>query len=861
MRVFKKAIIIILSIIFFFFILIAILTSIYSEEICKNAIKKLSTNINAKIEIANYKLSFLRSIPYATIILDNVEIGSAKDFKLLYYTKSIDQTKFLTAKQVVIKFNLIKLLKNEYKINQILVRDGLIQILENQKNKSNLNYSKLSMQTEAVSIFELKKIALINMAILYCKEEYHTLYNTYSENLSVSGTLNGKENSAKIEGELKYLTVFRENETINFKNKFLIQTKFRNKKNHLEIIDGYFNFKGLKLYFSGGCDLIKPYKYKMNFRTDKTTALVLNNFLPEKKLIFSNGHLTATGSLSGTLTYLDLSRFEVEMMLRGVAIEDSSKLSKFKNIDGLFKISNNDKHSYLFKIITLSGYWFNSSFNLNGNITYCDSINIDISISSNIEAVDLNKFLIRRGSDIKFANGSLQIKSSITGPVFIDKRYSKVIFRKVKYGYKVKLNDLCFEKMKNSKFFGNINGEMESINNGLLVKSISGNLNSNNFTFKGEISGLNIFYLDSLRDIGFIGNLKFKTLNFNTLLDKYKNATTKNAKRIWVSAALKTEVDTLIYKKIVAYNMGSNISFSDSELIISNITGSINNGILLNGYFKSSIHNNILDVSSGCFIKNIDLKDMLKSFENFGQDELTDKNILGNLSGNLNCSIRFDENGKLIRKNLSAIADIKIQNGELIDFKPVEKLSKFVDISELNDIKFAELKNVFLLENNIIYIPSMRINSSAINLSISGTHSLDNEYEYHFKVLLSDILFKKSKFRNKMGRNSEESSNKEKGFYVYVMIKGKGDKYNSTIDSKHAMEGFIGKMRNEKTELKAILSEEYGFFNKDSIKKEEESIMPGKKFYLESEEIKTKNRSKDKKARKAKRDSIEWDDK
>jgi hypothetical protein len=860
MRILKKTIIIALSIIILFFILITILTSIYSEEICKNVIKKLSTNINAKIEIANYKLSFLRSIPYATVILDRVEIGSANGFKLFYYAKSIDQTKFLTAKQVVIKFNLFRLLKNEYKINQVLFRDGLVQILENKKNESNLNYSKLNMQTETVSILELKKLALINMAILYCKEEYHTLYNTYSENLNMSGTLNGKENSAEIEGKLKYLTVFRDNDTMNFKNHFLIQTKFKHKENHLEIIDGYFNFKGLKLYFSGGCDLIKPYRYKMNFRTDKTTALFLNNFLPEKKLNFSNGHVTATGSLSGTLTYLDLSRFDIEMMLRGVAIEDSSTLLKFKNIDGLLRISNYDKHSYLFKIITLFGYWYNSSFNLSGNITYCDSINIEMSVSSNIEAVDFNKFLIRSGSDIKFANGSLQIKSSIAGPVFIDKQYNKLIFRRVKYGYKVKLNDLCFEKMKNSQFFSNIYGEIEFISNGFSVKSISGNLNNNNFNFRGEISGLNLFNLDSLRHIGLIGYLKFKTLNFNTLLGKYKNATTENAKRILVRATMKIDVDTLIYKKIVAYGLSSNISYSDSELNIRNITGSINNGNLLNGYFKSFSHNNILEVSSGCFIKNIDLKEMLRSFENFGQDELTDKNILGNLSGNLNCSIKFDENGKFIKKGLSAVADIKIQNGELIDFKPVKKLSKFVDISELNDIKFAELKNMFILENNIIYIPSMRINSSAINLSISGTHSLDNEYEYHFKVLLSDILFKKSRLRNKMGKNSEVSSDKEKGFYIYVMIKGKDDKYNSTIDSKLAMESFVGKMRNEKTELKAILSEEYSFFSKDSIKNEGESIIPSKKISLESEEIRTKIR-KDKKARKANRDSIEWDDK
>jgi hypothetical protein len=860
MGIFKKTSIIILSIILFLFILITILTNIYSEEICKNIIKKLSTNINAKIEIANYKLSFLRSIPYATVILDRVEIGSTRDFKLLYYAKSIDQTKLLTAKKIVIKFNLFKLLKKEYTINQILVSDGIIQILENKQNKKNLNYFKLNIQTKAISILELKKLVFINMAIIFCKEEYLVLYHTYSENLSIRGIINGKENSAEIEGKFKYLTVYRDNDSINLKNQFLLQTKFIRRKNHLEMLDGYLNYNDLKLYFYGSCDLVKPYNYKMNFRTDKTKTSILNSFLPERKLKLSNGYVSATGLLSGTLTYLNLSRFKAEMMFRRIKLEDSSNLLKCKDIDGLLKISNNDKYSYIFKIQNLSGYWCNSRFNINGNVTCCDSIIVDISVSSSIKAVDLNSFLSSSGSDIKFSEGSMQINSLFTGPFFIDRQYSKFDFRKVKYGFKVKMDDLFFEKMKNAQSFNRINGEVEYKRNVLSVKSISGNLNSNNFEFRGEITGLNLFYLDSLKNIAFVGNLKFKTLNFNTLFGEYKNNTTNNDKTISVNAELKIAIDTLVYKKIAAYNLGSNISYNDSALIVNNIKGHINNGNITNGYFKSFSHNSTKEVSSGCFIKDIDLKEMLKSFENFSQNELTDKNILGYISGNLSCSMKFDEHGKMIKKSLSAIADIKIKNGELIDFKPVMKLSKFVDISELNDIKFAELKNTIILENNIIYIPSMRINSSAINLSISGTHSLENEYEYHFKVLLSDILFKKSKFRNKIDRNYEVSSNKEKGFYIYVMIKGKDDKYNSTIDGKHAMEGFVKNMKNEKSELKAILSEEYGVLIKDSMRNEEKSITPRKKISVESEEIKTKNNTNDKKARKAKRDSIEWND-
>ena len=39
----------------------------------------------------------------------------------------------------------------------------------------------------------------------------------------------------------------------------------------------------------------------------------------------------------------------------------------------------------------------------------------------------------------------------------------------------------------------------------------------------------------------------------------------------------------------------------------------------------------------------------------------------------------------------------------------------------------------------------MDVKSNAADLSVNGNHSFDNDYEYHVKVLLSEILSKKRK--------------------------------------------------------------------------------------------------------------------
>ena len=96
-------------------------------------------------------------------------------------------------------------------------------------------------------------------------------------------------------------------------------------------------------------------------------------------------------------------------------------------------------------------------------------------------------------------------------------------------------------------------------------------------------------------------------------------------------------------------------------------------------------------------------------------------------------------------KSLTAEGKYILVNGALINFDPVKELSSFIELSELENIHFEKLENDFFIRNNFLYIPQMDVKSSAADLSVNGKHSFDNDYEYHVKMLLSEILSKKRK--------------------------------------------------------------------------------------------------------------------
>ena len=72
----------------------------------------------------------------------------------------------------------------------------------------------------------------------------------------------------------------------------------------------------------------------------------------------------------------------------------------------------------------------------------------------------------------------------------------------------------------------------------------------------------------------------------------------------------------------------------------------------------------------------------------------------------------WDKNYKFYNSSLNINSQLKIENGELIEFEPMYNLSDYVSIEELKNVKFATLENKIRIENERIIIPKMNINST-----------------------------------------------------------------------------------------------------------------------------------------------------
>ena len=224
-------------------------------------------------------------------------------------------------------------------------------------------------------------------------------------------------------------------------------------------------------------------------------------------------------------------------------------------------------------------------------------------------------------------------------------------------------------------------------------------------------------------------------------------------------------------------------------------------------------------------IDKVDIPVLFKECDNFGQTTLTDKNIKGLVTADLQIETIWNNYTDIDMDKIDGNLTCHIQHGELNDFGPVKSLAAFVKISELNHIVFSDLSNKLVIKNKVITIPMMEVQSSALNLMMAGTHTFDNIMDYQIKVNLRKLLAAKFGRKENDGEYIEE--NPYEGVNLYLTITGSVDHPVVKYDKKSVKKKLKNDLADQKKELEGL----FGKDRKNKKSKEEEAAKKEDKYY------------------------------
>lgn len=213
---------------------------------------------------------------------------------------------------------------------------------------------------------------------------------------------------------------------------------------------------------------------------------------------------------------------------------------------------------------------------------------------------------------------------------------------------------------------------------------------------------------------------------------------------------MRLTVDQLAWNKVST--SGLEASFTEKEKDIEfTFSGNLCDGTVASKGSISGLNKNPVIHTSWTFSK-IEISKLLSSFSNFDQTFITDKNLSGQTNLWAESVLPFDKKWNLLTKQVHIKSAIEIHDGRLRDMQTLEDFGKFVHLEDLQDIRFSQLRNYMLIEKGKIFLPVMFIQSSALNLSISGEHGFDDKIIYYLKVNAGQVA------ANKLKKNNDQHS-------------------------------------------------------------------------------------------------------
>lgn len=799
-----------------------IIVRYYQDEVKEYVVAQLNKQLNTQVMVAGKDIDFtvFKNFPYASVDFKNVKALDA-------YTDGHQKDTLFKAGEISMQFNIVDVFKKNYHIKKISLTDVALRVRVDKEGNDNYHFWKTSADTgKSTFSFALEKIIMKNVSLNY--KDAHARQSLDGEVRSgrFSGAFSNDQYTLNTVADL-FVNYFKTDST-NYIRKKNIHTEFalnvNNKEHEYKIASGQLQVEDLLFGIFGNViqanneSIINMGIKGKDMDIKSVLSLIPAQYKGKISEYESDGDFYFDALIQGSISNGNVPQITADFGVRSANIRQTKSGIALKNVNLKGHYSNGSRISKEPSVLDLTS--FSAIINngsVSGELRMKNLANPSFAgrIAGNTTLEEVQK-LVR-----------IDTIESISGGVHIDASFSSEGKAGGTYEDLVTSGDLKITnaniRLKNDPLaFTGIQGDFKFDNNDIAINELSGKMGSTDFDLKGVFRNMVGFMLKENQNITVEATLNSNNVNLDEILANKEEHTKQKSKyklkfSEHINVNLNSEIQHLQFRKFSASNIRGVIQLKDKKLVLDPITLNTMGGtVTTSGLVDGSDSTKVLIT---CFsdINRISITKMFESFENFGQTAIVDKNIKGTATAKIQFASVLSPELKMDMDKLYAGIDMTIENGELDNVESMKSLSRFVALKELEAVRFATLKNQIEIKNQVITMPKMEISSNALNITASGTHTFNNDINYHIKLSLNELLAKKARAAKKQNDEFGEIADDGLGrTNIYLSMTGNISNPIIRYDSKAAAQNVKQNIQVEKQNLKGILKEEFGLFKKDS---------------------------------------------
>jgi len=817
-----KYILIILAVIIVLIVAgVSLIAVFYEDEVKQYVVEELNKHINTGIDVGNVEFSVFRKFPDASLVFNNVTAHSAGQFNKNDFKDNADT--LLVAENIYLQFNIIDILKKKYIINKVHVNNGRINILIDRKGNDNYHFWREQEEADPDFRLELNNILLTKVRVSFNNMEQDIRLLSYTDHLDIAGDFYTDEYSLNTDGKLVIEDfTLDDTEYVNSGN-FAIQFGLDVRNDQYSINKGEVRVSDLRFDVSGKFSITEKSEADIRIKGRDIDLSSFLSLLPDKydditEKYGSDGNFYFTAGIQGEISKQVMPHIEASFGMEDGEISQRDSDIRFKKVYLIGEFSNGSKNrsetSYL-HIDTVNAFLGNSKISGKYSVENFVRPGVHLDVNTEIDLADINEFF--RIDTVEHVEGKLVSNVVFNGRLKDPVKFTSADFRNSKTQGTLALQDAKL-KLKDSQYeYSGIDGGFTFNNNDIIIDSLSFDIFDNDISMKGYLKNILSYIMVEGQSLFIRGDISSSDFRMDDLMDSEdEDPFGAFVLPDDITFAVGLGVDHFTFGKFMAEDIRGKLLYKNKKLAVNSASLRTMNGMITGDAEITTNRDNDLILKTLSRVENIDIKKMFYSFDNFGQDFIMDEHLKGNITADVDLLSEWRNDLTVKEGSVIAESDVTITYGELIGFEPMKRLSKYIELSELEHVKFSTLKNKIIIRDRIVTIPTMDINSTAFNIVISGTHTFDNEILYKLKVLLSEVLAKKArrkKENREFGRIEDDGLGRTS---LHLTIEGTVDDYRIFYDTKDLKEHIKESLREEKQELKQILKEEFGWFRKDS---------------------------------------------
>ena len=801
-RIIKYIISILAIIVLLVFGVLFSVIKLYDKEIKEIALKQINNQLISPMIIQDIELSAFNYFPAISLQFSN----------LLIKDPLANNDTLLFAKNAFLNFDAYDLINKKYIVRKLVLKNGSLAAKVSADGKENFDVFISKDKSENKNFkFSLEQLTLKDFSVNYQNIPLSQEYDFTISDSKLKGQFSNQEYDLNI---LSRMSVNKfDLEGVNYissKNantEIILQVK--NDPFSLKIKKGKLKIADMNFFLEGDYKSSKKDRINLNIKGNQIQISEIFSILPLdyasiKTKYSSEGIFNFDGNLNGEINNKQPLSFFVNFNAENATLKDKLNNIQLEKIylSGTF---NNEEQNL--KIINFSALMNDKIMRGNLEVENFKTPTYFLNLEGLFELNKIPFFTTLKDFSLD-GETAIEMETKITtknDKLFIENLDGKIVSEKI---------NLDYLPLKTQLELNGFEADISKKNMDITVQNSF--FNEDEFSMNLNFMDWNKWFQADSKKIKCNYDLKFDKFHLDDFLEIFDSKdSSKTDYQIDFEGAI--AANELYYDNLKFFNISSKRLKINKSLEIKNLLMESYDGeILLNIYnadLSSENQNWLIDGE----LSSLNIKQLMKSFNDFDQDYIKNEHISGSISSDFNSKLIFDslnnwdfQNSSIESKNTFK-GIVLLEYPFLFDILKVFENSvitrNIIDINHyeknLHKVVFKDFKSTIIYSNGITEIDKTNFENDVLDFSFYGNYNLENLVDYHLSFNWADIV------RKKKSKSEIVQENPVKGKQLFLKISGPVEDLSYGFDKAEIKKERQEIISNEKETIKEIIKGEY----------------------------------------------------